>query len=213
MSGTFTLKLNKPVMAVRRLEDRDQSFLPGVSLDGVPGANGESPTQNQAHSGAQAQIEMMRDLEKQKAEVTELSQMLRSVVGELNRFFDGLLARHKEEIARLSVEIARKILMQKVQKGDYQIESIVKVALENAPTHQDVVVHLNPADLAQLQKLQSSRTARSKQDDSNGALAGIKFIADPGIGRAECLVETPKGIIKSLIDEHIHRVGEALERV
>ncbi len=212
MSGTFTVKLDNPVTAVRRLDDRDQSLLPDVSPDGSCVANGDSPAQNQFHSGAQAQLEAMRDLEKQKAEVADLSRMLRSVVGQINRLYEGLLAGHNEEIARLSVEIARKILMQQVQKGDYQIESIVKAALENAPTHQDVVVHLNPADLAQLQKLQGSSTSRSKQDDSSGAFTGIKFVADPGIGRAECLVETPKGIIKSLIDEHIRRVSEALER-
>ena len=95
-------------------------------------------------------------------------------------------------------------MAQEVQEGDYEIESIVKEALKNAPTRQDVVVHLNPEDLVQCQKVQ--------QEDSTGALSGIKFVADPKIGRAQCLLETPKGIIESVIDEHLEQIGKALEK-
>jgi len=183
MSGTFTINLDKPVTSVKVLTAAG----PEQELDSA--------------TSADSTVKIIQDLEKQKAEIAQFCQVLNSLVEELNKFRDELLARHKEEIARLSVEIARKILMQKVQKGDYQIEAIVKEALKSAPVHQDIVVHLNPADLAQLQKGKSSPAHR-----------GIKFIADPGIGLAECLVETPKGIIKSLIDEHLARVAEALEK-
>ena len=92
--------------------------------------------------------------------------------------------------------------MQKVENGDYEIEPIIKEALNNAPSGQDVIVHLNPEDLEKYQKAQ--------QDKPGGVLAGIKFIPDPNIGRAECLLENPKGIIKSLIDDNLERIGKAL---
>ena len=94
--------------------------------------------------------------------------------------------------------------MQKVEDGAYEIESIVKEALNNAPTRQDIVVHLNPEDLAHCQKAQ--------QDEPDGALTGVKFVSDPNIGRAECLLESPKGIIESLINEHLERIGKALKK-
>ncbi len=140
----------------------------------------------------------------QKEGLVQVCQALQDAANKVNEFQENLFKEHKEEIAKLSVEIARKILVQKVQEGDYEIESIVKEALKNAPTHQDVVVHLNPEDLVQCQKLQ--------RDDATGTLAGIKFVSDPNIGRAECLLETPKGIIESLIDEHLERIGKALEK-
>jgi flagellar biosynthesis/type III secretory pathway protein FliH len=102
------------------------------------------------------------------------------------------------------VEIANKVLMHKIEQGDYKIEAIIKEALRNAPTHQEIVVHLNPDDVIQCQKMQ--------ENDPSSSFAQIKFVADPGIGRAECLVETPKGIIKSLIDEHMERITEALTK-
>jgi len=150
------------------------------------------------------QVKSMQALEVQKAGVSQVYQALKGLVDKLTQFYDRLFAEHREEIAKLSVEIARKILMQKVEEGDYEIESIVKEALKNAPTRQDVVVHLNPEDLVQYQKLQ--------QDAGGGALAGIKFVSDPDIGRAECLLESPKGIIKSLIDEHLERIAKALNK-
>jgi len=64
---------------------------------------------------------------------------------------------------------------------------------------------LNPTDFVQCQKLQ--------QGDAADELAGIKFVSDTNIARAECLLETGKGIIKSLIDEHLEQIGKALEKV
>ena len=91
-----------------------------------------------------------------------------------------------------------------MENGDYEIESIIKEALKNAPSSQDVKVHLNPEDLETCQKAQ--------QGEPGGVLAGIKLIPDPNIGRAECLLESPKGIIKSLIDDNLERIGKALEK-
>ena len=126
------------------------------------------------------------------------------MIAKLNQFYDKLYAGHSEEIARLSVEIARKILMQKVENGDYEIESIIKEALKNTPGGQDVTVHLNPEDIETCQKAQ--------QQEPGGVLTGIKLIPDSNIGRAECLLESPKGIVKSLIDDNLERICKALEK-
>jgi len=185
MANTFTVNLAKQIMSVKIMDDYC-----GPSL----------VTSDSCDEGRET-----RDDGRSKEEIAQLCQTLNCLVGELNRFYEQALAKHKEEIAKLSVEIANKVLMQKVQKGDYQIESIVKEALKNAPARQDVLVHLNPQDLSACQKLQ--------QDDPGSAFAGIKFIADPSLGRAECLLETPKGIIKSFINEHMERISEALQKV
>jgi flagellar assembly protein FliH len=144
-----------------------------------------------------------QNLQAQKTVFSQTCRTLEALTDKLNQFYDKLFAGHKEEIARLSVEIARKILARQVQNGDYEIESIVREALTNAPTRQEVVVHLNPEDIILCQKAQ--------QDEPNGDLAGIKLISDPNIGRAECLLETPKGIVESLIDENLERIGNALK--
>jgi len=182
MPDKLTVELAKPVTSVKALTAED--------------------AEKELNSGTSA-AEVMQDSESQKATLSQLLLTLKGLVDKLNQFYDKVFTEHREAIAKLSVEIARKILMQKVQEGDYEIESIIKEALESAPTRQDVVVHLNAEDLVKCEKIQ--------QDDAAGALAGIKFVGDSNIGRAECLLETPKGTIESVIDEHLERIGKSLE--
>ncbi len=192
MSQTLTVNLNKPIISAKVVDD----------CAGGLGSEMSSPgrVDSEANTG---QIPI-QDLEAQKAVFSQACQTLNGVITRLNQFCDKLYVEHGEEIAKLSVEIARKILMQKVEDGDYEIESIIKEALKNAPSSQDVKVHLNPEDLEKCQKAQ--------QDGPGGALTGIKLIPDPNIGRAECLLENPKGIIKSLIDDSLERIGKAIEK-
>ena len=192
MPGTFTINLVKPIKSVRILHGYQSSEDPSFSDSMNLTANTE-------------QIKLMEGLKAQKKLYAEAYKTLQSIITKLNQLYDGIFAEHKKEIAELSVEIARKILTQKITDGDYEIESIVKEALKNAPTHQDLVVYLNPHDLAAYQKTQ--------HDGADGILAGIKFVADQNIGRAECVLESPKGIIKSLINEHLEQIDKALKQV
>ncbi len=177
MSQTVTIQLEKPIASAKL-------------LDGAETVSSEAKEANV--------------LAQQKESLAQLCQALQDAANKVNEFQENLFKEHKEQIAKLSVEIARKVLIQKVQEGDYKIESIIEESLKNAPTRQDVVVHLNPEDLSQYQKLQ--------EEDAADTLAGIKFVPDPKIGRAECLLETPKGIIESLINEHLERIVKALEK-
>ncbi len=186
MSQAVALYLDKPIVSAELLDAYPQS------------AGGPSPVCDHAQGAVSGGSDA------RKIAFSQACQTLNGVTARLNESLAGIFSEHKEEIARLSVEIARKILMQKVNDGDYEIESIVKEALGHTPSRQDLVVHLHPDDLAQCRKAQ--------QDEQDGALAGIQFVPDPNIGRAECLLESPKGIIKSLIDEHLERISKALRK-
>ena len=187
------LCLDKPIVSAELLEGSGQSDAGSASLGEA------SQPALRAHRSADS------DTKAGDAAFSQAYQALNGVIAKLNESCAGIFREHKEEIARLSVEIARKILTQKVNDGDYEIESIVKEALGHAPSRHDIVVHLNPDDLP--------RCLKAQQDNEQGvALAGIEFVADASIGRAECLIESPKGIIKSLIDEHLDRIGKALRK-
>ena len=182
MSRTVTIRLKKPI-ASAKLQN---------------GARGGATTTSAG--GKEAEL-----LRLQKESLVQVCEALQDAVNQVNEFQEKLFKEHKEQIAKLSVEIARKILVQKVEEKDYGIEPIIEEALTNAPTRQDVVVHLNPEDLVEYQKVQQDDPASCR------TLSDVKFVSDPNIGRAECLLETPKGIIESLIDERLERIGKALE--
>jgi flagellar assembly protein FliH len=193
MSQELTAHLAKPIRSAKILD----KYLDGTGT--------ELSSRGETDSGANSGQIPTQDLDTQKAAFSQTNQALKGVAAKLNEFYDKVFAEHKEEIAKLAVEIARKVLVQKVENGDYEIESIVKEALKNAPTREDLVVHLNPEDLKRYQKAQ--------QDEPDDGSAGIKFVPDPNIGQAECLLESPKGIIESLINEHLEQIGKALQKV
>jgi flagellar assembly protein FliH len=145
---------------------------------------------------------VMDELESQQQQYAQVLQTLEAIAANLQLVYEKAIVEHRQGIAKLAVEIARKILVQKVKDGDYQIETIIQEALNNAPTRQDIVVRLNPQDLARFQQIQG-----------NEILKAAKFVSDPGIGPGQCVVETPKGKIESLIDEHLEQVSRALSKV
>lgn len=185
MSGILAIDLAGPVSAV-------------TILDGYSGPAIDERTE----TGTDNEHVLKKELDEQQALFMGACRTLNGVVENLNDFCDKMFSRHREEIAHLAVEIARKILVQKIEKGDYEIESIVKKALENAPGHEDLVVHLHPDDVAQFQAAQEA--------EPKGELAGIKLVSDSNISRAECLLEGSKGIVKSLINENLERIARAL---
>lgn len=186
MSDMLTIKLSRPVKSAFVMDEKSE----------VSGSE-------QIETNVASEQFMTGELDAQKAVFVQASGVLNGIVEKLNEFCDKMFAGHKEEIAHLSVEIARKILMCKVENGDYEIESIVSKALENAPGREELAVHLHPDDLKKCQKAQ--------EEEPNGALMGIKLVSDSNIGRAECLIESPRGIVKSLIDENLERIARALE--
>lgn len=187
MSGMITINLSRPITSVGVLDDHCRP----------------STDEHVEVQGPVGQVSA-QELDAQKDVFIRACRTLNGVVDKLNEFCEKMFAGHKEEIAHLSVEIARKILMHKVENGDYEIEGIVKGALDSVPGRQDVKVHLHPDDVAQCQKAQEA--------EPKGALAGVMLVSDSNIGRAECLLESPKGIVKSVIDENLDRIARALSQ-
>ncbi len=191
MDSTFTVNVAREISSVNIMGEHGDD-------NGTLNAEGPSSATNTQ------QAALTEDSKANGQLFSKVCPILEKLVARLNELCDNLCDGQEEKIARLSVEIARKILMQKVQEGDYEIASIVEEALKNAPTRQGLVVHINPEDLACCQKIQ--------QGEGLGALAGIEFVGDPNVGRAECILVSPKGIIKSLINEHLEQIAKALEK-
>jgi flagellar biosynthesis/type III secretory pathway protein FliH len=182
-----TFNLSRPIGSINIVESQSAVMEP----------SGLGPV-----SEGNIEIAMQTNPETQKLQYDKAMEALEGAAKKLQLVYERTIVEHRQAIAKLSIEIARKILAQKVKDGDYQIESIVQEALNNAPTRQNIVVRLNPQDLAKCQQLQ--------QGDS--MLASVKLVPDPGIGPAECVVETPKGKIESLIDGHLEQVTRALSK-
>ncbi|MBN1506857.1 MAG: hypothetical protein JW955_08425 [Sedimentisphaerales bacterium] len=188
MPETLTIHLARPITA--------------VCMTDAPGPSARAPASEPEirHSPCET-----RNAPDRSAELAQLCGLVKSLADNLGRLYEEAVANHRREIARLAVEISRRILAQRVANGDYEVQAVIEEALKRAPTHQNVVVRVNPQDLPPCQKLQ--------QDDADGPFSGLQFVADRSIARADCLVETPKGIVQSFVEQHLDRIGEALVKV
>ncbi len=198
----LTIQVAGPIAGVRVL-GADGDLPLGTT---APGGRDDPSSAKQLEAASEAErARLAKEYEQQNAQFARLCRTAGSVAENLDRLYQETLAGNRSEIARLAVEIARKILVCKIAKGDYDIQAIVEEALKRAPTRQQIVIHLNPQDLPRCQQYQ--------QENPEDPFAGLELAADPGIGPGECLVETPKGIVKSFIEEHLERIGEALRKV
>lgn len=199
-AAAYHVRLERPLQGVT---------VSGASAPGgapVPPANPNAAPAPSAEpvAGGEMSPQALAAMEQERLQIQQTRLALDDLITKVTRFHEEMLSAHRKEIARLAVEIARKVLMQQVKDGDYEIEQIIQEALKNAPVQQDVVVHLHPEDLVACQSLQ--------QEGADGPFSQVQLVGDPTVNKAECLLETPKGVVKSFIEDHLDKIREALER-
>ncbi|MDI6448156.1 FliH/SctL family protein [Anaerobaca lacustris] len=198
MTEALTIRLARPVAGLRVVE------APGHEAP-AHGPSTQMERETERPSAASAgPPEPSEAVKQQTATLVQLVQTVNTLATRLNDLHQQTIAHHRGDIARLAVEIARKILAPRIENGEYDIQTIVEEVLKRAPARQNLVVRLNPEDLAACQRFQ--------QENPDSQFAELDLVADWSIARADCLVETPKGIVKSFVEEHLARIGEALER-
>jgi flagellar biosynthesis/type III secretory pathway protein FliH len=202
MPGPLTIQLARRITGVRVLNTAGEA------------RGGPAPMDSQEGLAATERIEtaiqaerarMAAELERQKGRFSQSCQTVDAIAANLGKLYQDTMANNHADIVKLAVEIARKILKHKVSQGDYDIQAIVEESLKRAPTRQNIVIRLHPEDLGPCQRYQ--------QENPGNPFAELVFTADWSVGRGECLVETPKGIVKSFIEEHLEHISEALQKV
>ena len=158
---------------------------------------------NSVAAGANEMETSLETLKKEKENLIQAGKVLEDAAVKLQQFQEEIFSSHREQIARLSVEIAGKILLKETADGNYDIGKIVQEALKVAPSQQDVVVRLNPNDLQRFQKI--------IEDKGGDAPANVKLVPDVNIGPAQCVVQTDRGMIEYFIEEHLKQISEALK--
>ena len=191
MPQTLSIRLIRPIAACRLVDSGAEASADFMEAEALAALQA-------------AQQKKLHAIEGREQNLTQLCGTLSNIVGQLNDLHQETIAQNRSNIAKLAVEIARKILGSRIQKGDYDIHTVIEEALKRAPTHQDLIVRVNPEDLPRCQQLQ--------QEHPDSQFAELNLVADSAVDLAGCLIETPKGIVQSFVEEHLDRIGEALEK-
>jgi flagellar assembly protein FliH len=188
------------------MSDRATIQLPGKPL-GVrvaAAADAAAPSAQPAEAGAADaadRSEPDQQLAAERAEISQARQALENGLAKLDTLRAELIRQAEQQLVELALDIARTALMQEIQAGRYEIDPIVKAALQQVPPRQTVVAHLHPEDLARCQMAGES---------SEGGGTGIRFVADPSVPRAECVLATSQGSVQFSLSDNLGRIGEAL---
>lgn len=174
-----------------------------VRVSGLTGQHQPQAAPAQLDPSAEAAaVSMRHQLQAELSALEQAGRALASGAAQLAELEGVLVHQAEEKVLELALEIAAKVLMQEVRAGRHEVAPIVEEALQRVPTRRDVVVRLHPEDLARCQ------AAGEGSDPAEGF--EIRFVADPTVPRAGCIVETPEGVIESTLEGHLERLGEAL---
>jgi flagellar assembly protein FliH len=112
------------------------------------------------------------------------------------------VANAEENIAALSVAVARHIVQREVSTDPATIRALVTRALVELPVDSTIVVRLHPEDIAACGSLAAP--------DASGRTADVRWTADPHIVRGGCLIEGRERIIDGRIDTSLIRAYRAI---
>jgi flagellar assembly protein FliH len=195
MVEPIVIRLNRRVLSVQA-----SSTMPALPAKPIDGGTAKRIGQLEEREAA---VEQQRiDLQAERQGLTQAKAAMLAVAQKLEKFQHRLSAEAEENLLELSLQMARKVLMQEIQAGRYEIDPILAEAMAKLPPRQDAVVRLNPSDLAHSQLAQ-----QTPNREEGGTLT---FVGDPAIQRAECVLETGDGQVESKTSTHLDEIERAL---
>jgi len=142
-------------------------------------------------------------LEAEREQLRQARAALAQAAQKLQQVHAQALDELRQGLPDLAVDVARKVLMQEIEAERYKIDPIVEAALPHVPARRDVVIHLNPDDLA--------RCELAEEATGEAGAPNLRFVADPTVPRAECVLETDEGVVDSVIETNLETVADALK--
>lgn len=190
----------------------DQELFRPVSLGGEPDRECEEQQEDEAPPvpcipeeeallrAEEAHAEGVREgREEARGELAGVSAALAKALLETAELKGKLMQEAEEDLLKLSVAIARKVMQRELAADPRVLAGLVRGALEAANASDEIVVRLN-ADQYPL-----VAECREFQELAAGERS-ITFKGDPALPAAGCLVETVRGVIDAGLDAQLDEI-------
>ena len=123
-----------------------------------------------------------------------------STLDELKNLRQTVLNHSEQEVVRLALEVAKKVVKREVSIDDELILALVRVALSRLADQSVMTVRLNPKDCQSILRQRQSAGPRDPLHE------GIRLQEDPLISRGGCVIETESGVIDGRIEEQFREI-------
>jgi len=138
---------------------------------------------------------------------------LQEKAGHLDTLFDSLgrlkeeiYRDTEEEIVRLSMAIARKIIWSELKAGSYDIGETIRAAMKFLVDASRVQIRISPEDMEEVSNLVPTLGSDTK--------AGrIQILEDHAIQRGGCVLHTGFGSVNATVEDQLALVENEIERV
>ncbi len=177
--------------------------LQSVSVIGDSDADAGAGPSDRAGAEQDAARQARASIDGELAAIRQARQAMDRSVAELEQIHAQILREAEGQLIDLAIGIAKKVIMQEIHTSRHEIEPIVTEALRHVPPRQRITVHLHPDDLKCCKMIEKSDESPSDER--------LRFVGDPTVRRAECLLVTSEGIVHSEIDSHFEEIRETLK--
>jgi flagellar assembly protein FliH len=125
---------------------------------------------------------------------------LAQTLDELKALRETMVRQTEQQMVSLALAIARRILRREAAVDQDLLVAMARVALERLGESGTATIRLNPEDYG----------ATVQRHGDHWAGARVKVVADPGVSRGGCLVESEFGFIDASVDAQFDQVAHAL---
>lgn len=152
---------------------------------------------------ARAEAEQIRREAREEGYAAGLAEWTEKVL-DATRREQGRLDASREDLTRLALRIARKVLGRELDANDSTTGDLVLQAVRGLQSEGRIRVYLGSADLERIQ------AQRGRIVDEIGSHTEIEFVQDAQIRSGGCRVETAFGIVDATIETQLRVLEDAL---
>jgi len=125
---------------------------------------------------------------------------LGETLDELASLRQTLLRQSERQLVQLALALAKRIVRREIAADDELFTALTRVALDRLGDARQATIRLNPEDHARL----------SGRGVEQWAAAHVSVVADSGVTRGGCLVESPFGFVDATIDAQFQELAQAM---
>jgi type III secretion protein L len=116
---------------------------------------------------------------------------------------DAAITGIEQDVLRLSVKIAEKIIGREIKRDSKTLADIVANALRNVRRNESVTVRVNPGDAGKLETWREGL-------DPTGRARFLEVVPDPRVATGGCVIESESGAVDAQLETQLRVLERAL---
>jgi len=142
----------------------------------------------------------------EKKQMEENEKRLEELLGSLGALKDQIYRETEEEMVRLSMAIAAKVVRRELRTGKQIIGESIRAAMRFLVDPSQVRIRVSPQDMEEVERILPSIAA--------GAKAGrVQVLEDQSLTKGGCVLQTGFGNVNATIEDQMALVEKEIERV